>query len=83
MRHIPREDIIVQIFKGANFRGMLESPQKIFAVVIFAFQCQETTPTTSFAWVRGSFSQFLIFALTALPSKNAKMSRYNFLPSVV
>ncbi len=32
----------------------------IFAVVIFAFQCQETTPTTSFACeipVRGSFSQ--------------------------
>ncbi len=35
---------IAGIFDCANFRGMaLEPPEEIFAVVIFAFQCQETT----------------------------------------
>ncbi len=32
-------------FRGANFRGMARDALKR----IFAFQCQETTPTTSFA----------------------------------
>ncbi len=49
-----------EIFEGAN--GMAREPsEEIFMVVIFAVQCQETTPTTNFVReipVRGSFSQF-------------------------
>ncbi len=54
----------------------LEPSEETYAVVIYSrFQCQETTPTTSFASeipVRVS----LVFALTALPSKDANISRY-------
>ncbi len=49
---------------AGNFRGMAREPsEEIFTVVIFAVQCQETTPTTSFACeipVRGSFSQLVV-----------------------
>ena len=47
-----------------NFRGFAGSrgPQRnFFAVILFAFQCQATTPTTSVAreiLVHGSFSKF-------------------------
>ncbi len=35
---------------AGHFRGMAREPsEEIFAVVIFAFQCQETTPTTRLA----------------------------------
>ncbi len=44
------------------FAIWLQSPkQKCSWVLIFMFQCQETTPTNSFAYeipVRGSLSQF-------------------------
>ena len=61
---------------AGHFRYLApQSPQqKCSWVLIFVFQHQETTPTNSFACeisVHGSFIQVLIFALTALPSKNA------------
>ncbi len=61
---------------SGKFRGMAREPsEEIFAVVIFAFQCQETTPTTSFACeipVRGSFSQFLFSRWLLCPRKTWK-----------
>ena len=65
---------------GENFAHWLQSTQQIFSwVLIFALQCQETTPTNSFACkipVHGKFISVLRFALAALPSKNPKISCY-------
>ncbi len=56
----------------------LKSP--MFTVVIFAFQCQETIPTRSFACempVRGSFSQFKFSRRLLCPRlHHTKISRY-------
>ncbi len=44
---------------------------------MFVFQCQETTPKYQ---CMGVYPSFNISALTALPSKNAKISRYTVYP---
>ncbi len=66
------------------FAVCLQSPQQKFSwVLIFAFQCQETTPTNSFACENTGAWEFipvLIFALTTLPSKNAKFCTHENFP---
>ena len=66
------------------FAIWLQSPQqKCLWVLIFAFQCQETTPTNSFACeipVRGSLSQFYLVNYSILKKHEilhpTKISRY-------
>ena len=62
---------------AGNFSMAREPSEETFAVVIFAFQCQESTPTNKICmWNTGvwELGPVLIFALSALPSK--KISRY-------
>ncbi len=76
-------DIIYRI--AANFRYLASEPSaEIFVIQIFTVQCQETTPTNSFAYeipVCGSLSQFLFRVnYSALKKREmlhpTKISRY-------
>ena len=68
------------------FTIWLQSPQqKCSWVLIFAFQCRETTPTNSFACEIpvSAWGSVLIITVTALPSKNVKFCTPRKFPAII